>query len=281
MFIVKIVLNLTMLGRPMVIKERLIIWASPKVFPSARKLKDLLKAKGIKRVLLLGNKIKKYKHKPTDVVINWGNGQYASWNTNIKMINTPYTVAKAVNKLNAFKAFQAAGVATPEWTTDVDVVEKEWLAKNHTVVARTKLNGFGGEGIVIFDQNISSIPVAPLYVKYKKKRHEYRVHVFNGNVIDVSWKRKRKEFDNANYQVRNYHNGWVYCRENITITNELQELAKAAINALGLKFGAVDIIWNEKENKYYVLEVNTAPGLVGTTLEAYVTAILGDYNESA
>jgi D-alanine-D-alanine ligase-like ATP-grasp enzyme len=37
-----------------------------------------------------------------------------------------------------------------------------------------------------------------------------------------------------------------------------------------LDFGAVDVIWNEKEDKYYVLEVNTACGLEGTTLDKYV-----------
>ena len=42
--------------------------------------------------------------------------------------------------------------------------------------------------------------------------------------------------------------------------------------AIDLQFGAVDIIWNEKENKCYVLEINTAPGLVGTTLTKYTEA---------
>ena len=46
-------------------------------------------------------------------------------------------------------------------------------------------------------------------------------------------------------------------------------IAVNAVKALGLDFGAVDIIYNEKENQYYVLEVNTAPGLEGTTLIKY------------
>ena len=45
----------------------------------------------------------------------------------------------------------------------------------------------------------------------------------------------------------------------------------AAVRSLGLDFGAVDVV--ERQNKAYVLEVNTAPGLVGTTLEKYVDAI--------
>ena len=46
--------------------------------------------------------------------------------------------------------------------------------------------------------------------------------------------------------------------------------------AVGLKFGAVDLIWNELENKSYVLEINTAPGLTGATLEKYAQAIVKD-----
>ena len=43
-----------------------------------------------------------------------------------------------------------------------------------------------------------------------------------------------------------------------------------------LDFGAVDLIWNEHENKCYVLEVNSAPGIEGTTLQQYVTAFAKD-----
>jgi D-alanine-D-alanine ligase-like ATP-grasp enzyme len=43
-----------------------------------------------------------------------------------------------------------------------------------------------------------------------------------------------------------------------------------AVNHLGLDFGAVDMIYNAKRNTYYVLEVNTACGLAGETLNKYV-----------
>jgi D-alanine-D-alanine ligase-like ATP-grasp enzyme len=40
-----------------------------------------------------------------------------------------------------------------------------------------------------------------------------------------------------------------------------------------LDFGAVDVIYNRAQDKAYVLEVNTAPGLEGSTLDNYVEAI--------
>jgi glutathione synthase/RimK-type ligase-like ATP-grasp enzyme len=53
---------------------------------------------------------------------------------------------------------------------------------------------------------------------------------------------------------------------------QLQEAAIRTVEILGLDFGAVDIIWNKKQDRYYVLEVNTAPGLEGETVVRYANA---------
>ncbi len=46
--------------------------------------------------------------------------------------------------------------------------------------------------------------------------------------------------------------------------------AIACMQVLGLCFGAVDVLYNEKQNKAYVLEVNSSPGLSGEeTLKRY------------
>jgi D-alanine-D-alanine ligase-like ATP-grasp enzyme len=39
-----------------------------------------------------------------------------------------------------------------------------------------------------------------------------------------------------------------------------------------LDFGAIDIIYNESRDQAYVLEVNTAPGLTGQTIQSYADA---------
>jgi D-alanine-D-alanine ligase-like ATP-grasp enzyme len=46
-----------------------------------------------------------------------------------------------------------------------------------------------------------------------------------------------------------------------------------------LDFGAVDIIYNAKRNECYVLEVNTAPGLEGTTVEKYATKFASELKD--
>jgi glutathione synthase/RimK-type ligase-like ATP-grasp enzyme len=180
----------------------------------------------------------------------------------------------AGNKLRAFQAFQQAGLAIPDFTTDRQTAAS-WVADGTMVVCRTILNGHSGRGIVIASSP-EQLVTAPLYVKYKKKRKEFRVHVFNGSVIDVAEKRKRTTNATDSLfvgHVRNLSNGWVFCRDSIIRPADMEGLAIAACRATGLDFGAVDIIWNEKENKCYLLEVNTAPGLQGTTLANYVDAI--------
>lgn len=157
----------------------------------------------------------------------------------------------------------------PEYTTERDVA-LSWVRDGVLVVGRTKLNGHSGAGIILAGREEDVPDNCPLYVKYIKKKHEYRVHVAFGKVIDVQHKRKRRDYDgDVDYAVRNHHTGWVYCREDLEVSDAVKQSAIAAVAALGLDFGAVDIIYNERYNAHYVLEVNTAPGLEGTSVENY------------
>jgi glutathione synthase/RimK-type ligase-like ATP-grasp enzyme len=82
--------------------------------------------------------------------------------------------------------------------------------------------------------------------------------------------RRPDEFDGY---IRNHSNGWIFASNDVVEPADLRPLATAACNSLGMDFGAVDIIWNERDNKCYLLEVNSAPGLEGITLMKYTQAI--------
>lgn len=216
-----------------------------------------------------------YRPKLRSLIVNYGSSLRPAWAGTPRFLNPPEACARAGNKLRAFEAFKDKGLSIPDFTTDRNVA-LGWIEGGAVVVCRTVLNGHSGRGIVLADHR-EALVHAPLYVKYKKKRKEFRVHVFQGRVIDVAEKRKRRATDeNARFDgyVRNLANGWVFCRDAVIRPADLESLAVGACAALGLDFGAVDIIWNERENKSYLLEVNTAPGLEGTTLINYSTAIL-------
>lgn len=250
---------------------------------SARLLRSNFEEKDIRslRVKPDGN----YRPFRSHVIVNWGNSQMpTTWNGEAITLNKPSAVAIASNKLEAFKTLYAVGVPIPDFTTDEDTAT-EWLAEGATVFARKKLNGHSGDGISILrpdDIDVDWIN-APLYVKYKKKRNEYRVHMFNGTVLSVQEKRRDREVERDADQslVRSHANGWVFCREDVRYdTVRLPEIALNAVKALGLDFGAVDIIYNQREDAFYVLEVNTAPGLTGQTLQEYTDAFVNYYNNN-
>lgn len=185
--------------------------------------------------------------------------------------NSFAAVRVAGNKLSTFRVLEGKdGIRIPVFTTDRSVAAG-WLRDGIVVVCRTNLRGHSGAGIVLANSE-DQLVSAPLYVQYVKKQKEFRVHVAFGEVIDVQEKRKRSELPedfSVNFQVRNHQTGWVYCREDIIEPTGLRDMACLCTASLGLDFGACDLIWNEKRNECYVLEVNTAPGLEGSTVDKY------------
>jgi len=217
-------------------------------------------------------------------VINWGcsrpNKDYSSCSD---VINPFDRVLVAGNKLSTFQAISDYNIVNqddgiqvniPDFTTD-PAVARDWVNAGFVVVCRNKLTAHSGDGIVVAAREEDIPEGCPLFVKYIKKKKEFRVHVFDGQVIDVQQKRRRSDYtEQPNFAVRNYHTGWVYCREGIEEPDQLRPQAIAAVEALGLDFGAVDIIYNQYANTCTVLEVNTAPGLEGTTVERYADAFI-------
>jgi glutathione synthase/RimK-type ligase-like ATP-grasp enzyme len=185
-------------------------------------------------------------------------------------LNPPAVVAACNSKLDAFRLLAAAGnVRIPRFTTS-PIEASGWGTK---VVERELLRANSGRGIRLTESEDVRDNV-PLYVEYIKKRSEYRVHVWNGEVIDVQQKRVRTGSEGNNFQIRSHDNGWVFCRDSIVEPSGLRDNAVNAVAALNLNFGAVDVIHNHHANLCYVLEVNTAPGVEGATAIRYCDAIL-------
>ena len=220
----------------------------------------------------------KYKVKKNDFLVNWGNSNIPKWLNDRPILNHPSAVANAINKIKAFEIFAKENVPCPLFTTSWEQAYS-WFNDGQILVGREKVTGKGGEGalILIPDENMVFPNKLRLYTQYKKKRAEYRVHVFQGEVIDVVQKRKKTLEHNNGVEpdryIRSHDRGWVFARSNLSIPEDLHSVAIAAIQALKLDFGAADIIWNEKENKCFVLEVNSAPGIEATSLNIYCDRI--------
>lgn len=231
---------------------------------SARALADAL---GGKVLRLEGSR---FRPRPTDVIINWGNtNPYAG---PMVMFNEPETIRNVSNKLVFFQRLKdmlIEDLIPPFWTNKEDIPDEDF-----PIVCRTVLAGHSGEGIVIANTRDELVD-CPLYVKYIKKQDEYRIHVGvlnDGGTSIISQQRKarRADMDDPNWQIRNHANGFVFVRQNVQPPALALDVAQRAMLASGLDFGAVDVIWNERQQRAYVLEINSAPGLEGTTIDDYV-----------
>jgi glutathione synthase/RimK-type ligase-like ATP-grasp enzyme len=212
----------------------------------------------------------KFKPRRGDVIVNWGRTNLPNMAPALT-VNAPENVRIAVNKLDSFRLFSHNNVPTVEWTTDINVA-RGW---DGDVVVRKSLTGRGGKGIVIVEgPRADDLPEAPLYTLYAKRKHEYRVHVFRDRVIDAQQKKRRAGIDRTpeSATVRSYDNGWVFCRGGVTVPDCVKDAAIKAVAALGLDFGGVDVGYNEHYDRAYVFEVNSAPGIEGTTLQSYANA---------
>lgn len=245
---------------------------------SASNLSDLLDIKRIRR------QNSKFVGNTGKTVINWGASKIPTEVRKCNIINDPSAVGLCSNKLSFFETIKADNerllsvdpdsdiVNIPEFTTSKSQAEA-WHEEGSIVINRGSLNGQGGAGIYMSDQE-GILDGMPLYVKYIPKRNEYRVHVFAGEVLSIQRKALSRGINrNENtFRVRNHANGFIFARnEDHTPPPQVGEQALLAMEAInGLTFGAVDVIWNEHRGKAYILEINTAPGLEGTTLEEYV-----------
>ena len=233
-----------------------------KTRPTGRKLAEVLGIPG--GVEVRGN---------PSLVIRWGNqrGYYRS-------INPSAAMALASDKLAAFRAWEGV-VNIPEFRTEGGECEGVWLGR--------KRHGFGGRDIQVFAQ-YTNLPrcghpgdANEFYTKVIPNEREYRIHVFNGEVIRVQRKYLDHPEQQRNEYVKNYANGYRFRTPRLQLRPERLDAAKLAVETLGLTWGAVDAVVG-LDDRTYILEVNTAPKLAPLTMrqyaEAFKTLLADDHN---
>lgn len=239
---------------------------------SVRGLKETIPARAIK---LEGSR---FRGREDKVVINWGNSRIDNAEVNrCRVLNLPHNVRTASNKLSFFQATsETEGVKEhlPPWTADMQQA-LGWIGEGHHVVCRAVLSGHSAEGLTIANHP-DNLPLVPLYTRYVPKKYEYRVHVVltgdDDAAVHIARKARNRDIpdEQVDWRIRNHQNGFIYAStEGVFVPPDLGPIAIQVVRSVGLDFGAVDLIWNERHAKTYVLEVNTAPGLEGRTLQYY------------
>lgn len=216
----------------------------------------------------------KYKPKLGDTVINWGSSKVPNLYP-ASVLNS--WVELAQSKLKSFLAFSESdcGLQYPDfWVSKTEIPDNAF-----PVVCRTLLSSHSGRGIVIANTRDDLVD-APLYVKYIKKKEEYRVHVLFGKVFFTQRKARKLSVSSPDWRVRNLSGGFVFVEAEEGVDESVLHQAILAVNTLGLDFGGVDILWNKEQKKAYVIEVNTACGLEDRTAAKYAESLLASLNPS-
>ena len=187
-----------------------------------------------------------------------------------KRIHVKYGDQKG--KIEQYCWFSTQHLPALEYTESITKA-KEW-AQTQAVVCRKLTHASEGKGIVIAETPEAVVP-APVYTLYRKKKKEFRVHIFKDQVVHVLEKRRKASYEGtADTKVRNTANGYVFCSENVVEPEGIRELALKASKVTQSDFKGVDIGWNEKKQELFVIEVNSAPGIEGSNVNRYVQTIL-------
>jgi hypothetical protein len=217
----------------------------------------------------------KYVHDPENhLVINWGCSAEDGYEN---ILNESRAVCVASDKVSTFMALAEHDVrSVPVFYTKEDAAKFLKAKKGRSIYCRTILRGSQGKGIVVAN-DVEELVDAKLYTGGLRLagRKEFRVHIFKDMVLHTQEKRRRNGYrDDVNYNsaIRNLAGGWIFGIKDVNIPYEIKHTCVEAVRALGLDFGAVDIL-QTPNGKGWVLEVNTACGLEGTTVDRYVHAI--------
>lgn len=197
-------------------------------------------------------------------LIRWGNAIPFNVET---LLQQPEAIARASNKLVALRAMQAAGVRVPEFSTNPESLGFPMLGRT--------THGFGGKDIRVYESfDPYAVGIHDFYTKYIPNKREYRLHVFQGQVIRVQGKYLDYPEQHTNPYIQNYGQGYRFRSPEKQLNRDRTEAAIKAVEVLGLDFGAVDLLIGTDGN-CYVLEVNTAPKCSPLTARAYIEAIHG------
>ena len=254
---------------------------------SARTIRNFLKERSYETKLVYpdGN----YHPKPNHFLIDWGNSTIPDWELDKvgNLLNHPCYIGGAVNKIDTFIKLKEVGVITPIYTTSPREAY-QWLKQGKKIISRSTVTGHSGQGIEIITEE-EELTSVPLYTQLIHPKREFRVYVFKGEVFEIREKIKVEErepdyyhpqglrsyvFSHVNgYRFRQVSHRYWDNRKYLTMREE----SIKSIAALGLDFGAVDVIYAIDQDKVYILEVNTAFGMEWTkTVEKFGNLLVSE-----
>jgi len=175
-------------------------------------------------------------------------------------LNSSSAVSLAADGLKSLQVLQKRGVPCVE-----PLVHPE--PKDYPVVGRKLRNHIAGKTLKILTE--PGEESFKYYTRYREIDREFRVHVFEGQVLKAF--RKVPRSDNPDPKIRTSEKGWGYKKVNWQkYYSKGTEVAVMATGALGLTYAGVDIA-RDSDGDWFIIEVNTGPSLNTKTLPLYAS----------
>lgn len=168
------------------------------------------------------------------------------------------------NKYTQFEKMQAAGVRTPKFFNRNNV-PRNFAGWGWPLFGRELTHREGKDIRLALQPEDIALRFAAgtsFFTEYVPRITELRVWVYRRRHL-ASYEKVMRHPAHYKYYGCSYRNGFAFeLLKEGNINRDAVAQASLAIDALGLDFGAVDLILG-KDNLPYVLEVNTAPGVEG------------------
>ncbi len=215
-----------------------------------------------------GEKIASALSLPDTVLIRWGSSLNPERDEEFeRVINSSEAIQNATDKLRSLELMSEAGLNVPAWSEDPNELVEEY---GYPILGR-KLRHARGSDIQFCLQKRDHRRPRDFYTVYIPTNREYRVHVVGSEAVRVQ--AKYLDFpEQKKAWIRNYESGYRFRNPRLRMHRRRLQAAISAVSALGLDFGAVDLIVGD-DNETYILEVNTAPSCSPLTGTAYVNGI--------
>ncbi len=237
---------------------------------SLKDLRDMIPCKQLR----LENS--RYGYRQGHIILNWGNPKRPEWDMggDVTWLNNYKNIANASNKVKFFQIMRDNNFNEAIESTGNRATAAEWLVAGDSVYCRTMISSREGRGIVVASTE-EELVASKLYTRGVPKAYEYRAHVFKGKCFHLQQKKRKAETPDAPSEVKNHGNGWIFAHIDVREPPaNYVEICSRTLELIELDFGAVDFLVKNGEVK--IIEVNTAPGLTGTTLEKYAE-VFNDY----
>ncbi|MDE2098607.1 MAG: hypothetical protein KGL39_15240 [Patescibacteria group bacterium] len=211
-------------------------------------------------------------------LIRWGSRVDTLVDAAVRVLNPVAAIERASHKLMSLEILRDRGIPVPDFDTDPEALVER---AGYPILGRRIQHARATDVVLCLQRRDWVRRPRDYYVAYVPTNREYRLHVAGGEVIRIQGKYLDVSPDYLPW-VRNYATGHRFRAPRRRLHMTRLEAAVAAVEALGLDFGAVDLIVSDS-GAHYVLEVNTSPSCSPRTGAAYVSSfarMLGISEES-